>query len=136
MSIQGLIDAGGQLATITAEAPDRRTPGQTAAGGADRSDANWLTVVDGVPCLVWHQGSSLDTDHNDQRAGIIQARIYFADDPAPPPGLSSRHRITVTESGPEDNRRVLGIYAVQGARRAALGSQDLLMADCERIRIP
>lgn len=134
MSIEALIDDSGQQATITAEAPDRQLPGQTAAGGADRSDGNWLTVADGVPCLVWTEGVELDYDRNDQRAAVVEARIYFYCDPVPPPGLTSRNRITVTQQAPDGTRRLVGVYAVTGSREPARGSQRLVIADCQRIR--
>ena len=51
-SFEALIEDSGQQALITCEAPDGQVPPQDALGGADRSDANWVTVASGVPCLV------------------------------------------------------------------------------------
>ena len=67
---------------------------------ADRSDANWVTVADGVPCLVSEKGSSLDYDRNDARANVITARVYFGCDPVPS-GISTRNRINVTATTPD-----------------------------------
>lgn len=136
MPIEDLIDRAETYATIAAEAPDRQTPPQTAMGGADRSDGNWLTVADGVPCLVWTREASLDYDRNDARQTVVSARIYFHGDDVPNPGLTSRNRITVTSSAEGTPGRLLGVYAVLGAREPALAAGRLLIVDCERIRTP
>lgn len=133
MSVESLIDNSGQQASITAEAPDGQVPAQTAMGGADRSDANWVTVADGVPCLVRTRSSALSYGRDDERAAVIDARIYFAADPVPS-GISSRHRITVTVAG-TGGPRVLGIYDVQGVVDPnSMGR--IFEVDCERIRTP
>ena len=124
MSLDSLIADSGQMATITAEAADGRVPGRTSMGGADRSDANWLAVVSGVPCLVRPMGSSLAYNRNDARAGVNLHRIYFVTDPVPG-GLSSRHRIEVDGA----------IYAVMGVQDPnSMGR--ILQVDCEQIRTP
>jgi hypothetical protein len=133
VSIESLIDDAGQFASITAEAPDGQPPEATAMGGADRSDPNWLTVADGVPCLVWHRDVAIDYERNDARASVVTARIYFAADTVPP--LTSRHRITVTQAA-DDGPRVLGVYAVKGSREPSRGSQSMLIVEAERIRVP
>lgn len=121
-------------ATITAEAPDGQVPPQDALGGADRSDANWVTVAAGVPCLLSEKGSTLDYSRNDARANVIQARVYFARDPVPG-GISSRNRITVTRATPGNQPQIPGIYAVQGTINPnAMGR--LFEVDCERVRTP
>jgi hypothetical protein len=136
MSIESLIQNSGQQATITAEAPDRQVPRQDAAGGADRSDPNWVTVASGVPCLLNTSSSSLQafgSHRNMERAAVIDARIYFITDPVPS-GISSRNRITVTAPG-TGGPRVLGIYAVQGVKDPnSLGR--IFQVDCERVRVP
>lgn len=137
MSLESLIDDSGQQATITAEAPGGRVPGQTALGGADRSDANWLTVADGLPCLVRERSVAVDYGRNDARASVVTARIYFVPDDVAavlPSGLSSRHRITVTVGG-EGGPITTGVYAVKGAVDPnSMGR--VLQVDCERIRTP
>jgi hypothetical protein len=136
MSLESLIEDSGQLATITAEAPDGAIPAQDPTAAADRSDGNWLPVVTGVPCLVSPKSSSLQAfpGRNDARQAIVNARIYFTCDPVPTIGLSSRNRITVTteaHGGPQ----VLGIYAVQGVINP--NTMDRIFeADCERLRTP
>jgi hypothetical protein len=137
MSIESLISRGGQQATITAEAPDGQVPAQDALGGADRSDANWILVASGVPCLLNTTSSTLSAfggARNDARANVISARIYFAGDPVPS-GISTRHRITITDMG-AGGPRSLGLYAVQGANQPVLGSQTIIQVDCERLRTP
>lgn len=133
MSLESLIENSGQQATITAEAPDGQVPGQTAMGGADRSDGNWVPIAGPVPCLVRTRGSALNYNRNDERAAVIDARIYFAADPVPS-GISSRHRITVTAAG-TGGPRVIGVYAVMGTIDPnSMGR--LFEVDCERIRTP
>lgn len=130
MSLESLIENSGQSASILAEAADGQVPAQTAMGGADRSDANWLTVADGVPVLVRTRSSAVNRDYDDERAGVIDATLYFAADPVPSgSGLSSRHRIVVTGG------RAAGTYAVLGAIDPnSMGR--ILQVDCERIRTP
>jgi hypothetical protein len=113
MSIEGLIEDNGEYATITVEAPDGVSVAQDAMGGADRSDP-WIQVAAMIPCLVRPLSSALFgyPPRNDARANMIDATIYFKDDPVPS-GISTRHRITVTVPGTGENR-VLGVYAVQG----------------------
>jgi hypothetical protein len=134
MSIETLIEGSGQLATITAEAPRGQGTSRTSMGGADRSDANWLTVADGVPCLVAPEGAALDRDRNDARQDRVTATVYFARDPAPE-GLSTRHRIAVTSVRPGRDPVVVGVYAVTGVvDRLYLGR--LFEASAERVRTP
>ena len=133
MSIESLIEDSGQQATITSEATRGQVPGQTAMGGADRSNANWATVADGVPCLVNPKGSSLDRNRNDARANVINAEVFFLADPVPG-GMSSRHRITVTLTDRPDPV-VLGVYAVTGVVDPNYLGR-IFVADCERIRTP
>lgn len=132
MSLDSLIYDSGMEVTITAEAPDGQVPGQTAIGGADRSDANWVDVADGFPCLLRMQGSQIDYDRNDARAMVEQGRIYMIYDPVPA-AISSRNRIKVTIPG-EGGRRVLGVFAVTGVTDPnSMGR--LLQVDVERIRV-
>lgn len=128
-----MIENSGHQAAITAEAPRGASVGQTAMGGADRSDAHWLTVADGVPCLVAPGGSSIDRDRNDARENVIAATIYFRADPVPG-GLSTRHRITVTSTRTPDPV-VLGVYAVTGAIDPNYLGR-LFEVACERVRTP
>jgi hypothetical protein len=132
VSIESIIERSGQLATITAEAPRGLATGRTAMGGADRSDANWLTVADGVPCLVSPSGSSLDRSRNDAREDVIEATLYFARDPAPG-GLDTRHRATVTGTRTGGDPVVIGVYAVTGVVDPNYLGR-LFVASCERIR--
>jgi hypothetical protein len=136
MSLESLINESGQQATITAEAPDGQLPAQDATGAADRSDDNWVTVADGVPCLVNTRSSTLEargSKRNDGRANVIDARIYFAADPVPS-GVSTRHRVTVTVPG-AGGPRALGVYAVQGVVDPNSMSR-IFQVDCERVRTP
>lgn len=134
MSIESLIENSGCQASITAEAPRGQVPGQTAMGGADRSAANWLTVADGVPCLVSMPSASIDRGRNDARAGVLTGTIFFKCDPVPG-GLSSRHRIAVTRARPGGDPVVLGVYAVTGAVDPNYLAHHLEVA-VERIRTP
>lgn len=135
MSIESIIENAGQAATITAEAPYGAAVGQTAMGGADRSDDVWLTVADGVPCLVDPGHSAIDRQRNDAREDVISATIYFRADPVPG-GLSTRHRITVTATrSPNPDPVVLGVYAVTGAIDPNYLGRLFVVA-CERVRIP
>jgi hypothetical protein len=137
MSIETLIQRSGQQATITAEAPTGQVPPQDAAGGANRSDANWVAVASGVPCLLNIASSALKSfgsARSDARANVIDVRIYFYSDPVEPGGISTRHRVTVTAPG-HGGQRVIGIYAVQGVTDPnSLGR--IIQVDCERIRTP
>lgn len=135
MSLESLIEDSGQLASILAEAADGQVPPQTAMGGADRSDGNWLTVADGVPVLVRTRSSALNRDYDDERAQVIDATLYFAADPVPSgSGLSSRHRIVVADGG-TGGGRAAGVYAVLGVIDPnSMGR--ILQVDCERIRVP
>jgi len=115
---------------ITAEAPAGQPVPQDGLGGADRG-GDWLTVADGVPCLVRPMDSALMAfggARDDARRNVITARIYFGADPVPE-GISTRHRITIT-SGTVSTQ---GVYAVQGTINP--NSMDLIFqVDCERIR--
>jgi hypothetical protein len=136
MSLESLINNSGLQATITAEAPDGQVVGQDGTGAADRSDANWLPVASGVPCLLNTTSSSLQafgSKRNDARTAVIDARIYFLSDPVPS-GISTRHRVTVTKSG-TGGPRVLGTWAVQSVDDPnSMGR--LFEIDCERVRTP
>lgn len=134
MSIESLIDDSGQLATITVEAPDGQTPGQTLLGGADRTDGQRLPVAADVPCLVNTLASDLDRSRNDGRADVIRARIYFAGDPTDS-RLTTRHRIAVAVPG-DPYSQVAGIYAVTGVVAPTRGADRLVWAECERVRDP
>jgi hypothetical protein len=124
-----------QTATILAEAPYGVQPPQTAMGGADRW--NWITVADGVPCLLRTRTNVLAAyagKRNDSRQQQIGARIYFEGDPVPE-GISSRHRIVLSECPrPADN----GTYAVIGAidPDTPTDQDRLLEVDVERVRKP
>ena len=136
MSIESLIDDAGQFATITAEAPDDQVPGQDPTGAADRSDANWVTVATGVPCLVRPRSSAVRSypGQNDARTALVDATIYLLADPVPSIGLSSRNRLEVTTAlygAPQ----VLGVYAVLGVINPNTMDHHL-QVDCERIRTP
>jgi hypothetical protein len=136
MSLESLIEDSGQLATITAEAPDGQVPGQDPTGAADRSDANWVSVVTGVPCLVSPKSSALRAypGQNNARQALVDARIYFTSDPVPTIGISSRNRVTVT-TATTGEPQVLGVYAVLGVINP--NTMDRLFeVDCERIRTP
>lgn len=135
MSIEDIIERSGMQATITAEAPSGQEVGQTALGGADRSDADWIAVATAVPCLVSPSGSSLERDRNDARENVIEAVIYFRCDPlAPGAALGTRHRVTVTSTRTPDPV-VLGVYAVTGVVDPNYLGR-LFEVSCERIRIP
>jgi hypothetical protein len=134
VSIEGIIEQSGQLATVTAEAPRGVAAARTAMGGADRSDAAWLTVADGVPCLVSPSGSSLDRRRNDAREDAIEAEIYFARDPAPG-GLNTRHRVSVTGTRTGGDPVALGVYVVTGVVDPNYLGR-LFVARAERIRVP
>ena len=126
-----LLDFLRHTATITAEAPDGQVPPQDALGGADRSDANWVTIAQGVPCLVSPRGSSLDRSILDSRENLIEATIYFAPDPIAR-GLTTRHRVTVTAPGRPDPI-LIGVYTPTGVNDPNyLGI--LIEVDAERIR--
>ena len=135
MSVEALIEDSGQQALITCEAPDGQVPPQDALGGADRSDANWVTVASGVPCLVSPKSSKVNAfpGRNDARAGIVDAVIYFSTDPVPS-GISSRHRITVTVPG-TGGPQVVGVYAVQGSIDPNTMGR-IFQVGCERVRVP
>lgn len=139
MSLESLISDSGQSAAISAEAADGQVPAQTALGGADRSDAGWVTVATAVPCLVRPRSSTLaafDARRNDARANVVDATIYFAGDAIAALGipLSTRQRITVT-TAPGTDPTVAGVYSVQGAINPnAMGR--IYQVDCERIRTP
>ena len=84
MSIESLIDnSGQQMPTITAwaSASSSSCRSDCFMGGADRSDGNWLTVAGPVPCLVRTRSSALNYNRNDERAAVIDARIYFGGRP-------------------------------------------------------
>jgi hypothetical protein len=121
------------MCNVTAEAPTGQFPPQDAVGGADRSDANWVGVAQGVPCLVRPRSSHLEAmpGRNDARMNVVDTRVYFAADPVPG-GLNSRNRIVVT-SCPDP--ALIGIYAVQGVIDPN-GMGRLFEADCERVRTP
>ena len=135
MSVEALIEDSGQQALITCEAPDGQVPPQDALGGADRSDANWVTVASGVPCLVCPKTARVNAfpGRNDARANLIDAVIYFSVDPVPS-GISSRHRITVIIPG-TGGSKVLGVYAVQGSVDPnTMG--HIFQVGCEKIKTP
>ena len=135
MSVDSLIEDSGQQALITCEAPDGQVPPQDALGGADRSDANWVTVASGVPCLVCPKSARVNAfpGRNDARVNLIDTIVYFSVDPVPS-GISSRHRITVTVQG-TGGPKVLGVYAVQGS--VDPNSMGVVFeVGCERIKTP
>jgi hypothetical protein len=136
MSLESLIDDANQFATITAEAPDGSVPAQDPTGAADRSDANWETIVSGVPCLVNPKNSAVQAfpGRNNARMAMIDARIYFVNDPLPPFGISSRNRITV-RSGRSQESSLVGIFAVIGTINPN-SLNGICEVDCERIRTP
>ncbi len=134
MSLESLITDSGQLATITRECPDGQFPRQDATGAADRSDANWVTVASGVPCLVSPKSSAVMAypGRNDARAQVLDARIYFLEDPSSE-GIDSTHRITITAQG-TGGRKALGVYAVLGSTDPNMMGR-LFQVDCERVEI-
>jgi hypothetical protein len=121
-------------ASITAEAAPGSVPPPTALGGADRSAGNWLTVADGVPCLVETNGATLyafSGRRNNSRQNVVDATIYFLGDPVPG-GMTTKHRIKVTGC-PRDADN--GTYAVQGVIDPnTLG--DHIEVAVERVRKP
>lgn len=130
MSLESLILDSGVQATITAEAPEGQEPAQDLLGAVDRSAGNWVPVVADVPCLLRVRSSTINYAHNDARANLVDARIYFLADPSPS-GLSTRHRVTVTQPG-LGGPRVVGVYAVLGVVDPnSLGR--VFQVDCSRV---
>jgi hypothetical protein len=113
MSLEDLISASNQLATITQEAADGKQPPQTTMGGTDRT-GTWMQLASNVPCLLNNKSSQLTPytqGRNNERQQVFTTRIYFYSDPTPA-GFTTRQRITVTQSHLGTDDTDLGIYQI------------------------
>lgn len=110
MSIDARIADAGTIVSV--EADEIATgPAQTSMGGVDRSDSNWVTIADGVPCLIEIEKPDRIMI-NDQVRYETKAIIYLMSDPVPG-GMSISHRIRVMEAG-HAGSSIRGLWAVIG----------------------
>src|SRR5215469_3488934 len=131
MSLEDLIDASGQVATITQEAPPGLIPPQTAMGGVDRT-MQWPSIAT-LPCHVNTTASPLQpypTGRNNERQQVYTTRIYFYS--CPSIGFTTRMRIAV--AGGSDPA-VVGTYQIEAVKNPNSMSR-LWEIDCERVRTP
>jgi hypothetical protein len=132
MSIETFIADSGQECAVEVDSTADQ-PAQTAMGGADRSEGNWVTVADAVPCLVDLKKTDVNYDRNNQRVYLTTATIYFAEDPVLG-GLSIRHRIRIVNTG-TSGPRIAGPWAIRGIMDP-IPAGDHLEVLCQRTGLP
>jgi len=131
LSLETIIADAGTLCAVEVDST-AGVPTQTAMGGASRTDADWVTVADSVPCLVEPTGGQ-QVEVNSQKQYQTKAIIYFAADPVPE-GMSPRHRIRITSVGAA-GKRIAGTWAIDFVDDP-IPSGDHLEVSCTRIGIP